>query len=397
MVEIENGILINFEDKECEFYEVPEGVTEIDEAAFCGAHNLKRVKLPNTLKKIGDSAFMWSGLTEMYIPANVEEICDSAFQGCKCLEKVTIENGLVTIDQNAFFECIKLKEILLPVSLKTIGNAAFRNCERLERAVISEGTETLGNGAFLNCPNLKTLSLPSTLSEIEPAALAGCSLLDDLILSNENPYFTISDGMLFDKDLTKLVYCSACKDSGVIPEGVEEICDYAFAGCTKLKNITLPKSLKKISSYSFRNTNLLTDVYLPDGVEVDGDPEFADDTCIHLNGSRGEMTFYPRETPYNECFMLVFDRDFSIMFDHKPKYALIFRMYFAGIEGAAEYVKKNFAKMIGMAIENSDVDTVRKVLELREMVTKRNVKRLIEKAEYCEPIHDLLTEYAKTL
>ncbi|WP_294482099.1 leucine-rich repeat domain-containing protein [uncultured Ruminococcus sp.] len=131
MVEIENGILINFEDEECEFYEVPEGVTEIDEDAFCGAHNLKRVKLPNTLKKIGDSAFMWSGLTEMHIPANVEEICDSAFQGCKCLEKVTIENGLVTIDQNAFFECIKLKEILLPASLKTIGNAAFRNCESL--------------------------------------------------------------------------------------------------------------------------------------------------------------------------------------------------------------------------------------------------------------------------
>lgn len=394
---MKTAYLKKFEDEECEFYEVPEGVIEIDEDAFMGAHNLKGVSFPSTLKKIGDSAFMWSGITEVHIPANVEEICDSAFYNCKSLEKLTIENGLVSIDHNAFFECIKLKEIVLPTSLKTVGSAAFRGCESLECAVISEGTETLGNGAFLGCCKLKHLELPSSLSEIEPAAISNCTSLSTILLNEKSPYFAFADGMIFDKAVTKLIYCSAQNVSAVIPDGVEEICSYAFAGCTKLKSITLPKSLKKISGYSFRNTGLLSDVYLPEGVEVDGNPEFCNDTCIHLNGSRGEMTFYPRETPCNECFMLVLERDYSVFLDHKPKYELIFRMYFAGIEGAAEYVKKNFAKMIGMAIENSDVETVRKVLELREMVTKRNVKRLIEKSEYCEPIHDLLTEYAQTL
>ncbi|SFC93783.1 leucine-rich repeat domain-containing protein [Ruminococcus albus] len=396
MVEIENGVLLKYEE-DGDSYTVPEGVTEIAEHAFFGARDLKTIVFPSSLKKIGDSAFLWAGLKEVHIPASVEEIEDSAFQGCKDLEKVTFENGLRTIGREAFFECKKLTEVILPEGLKTIGDAAFRDCEQLVKAVVSDGTEKLGNGAFLGCIRLKHLELPSTLSEIEPAALANCRSLGTILLNEKSPYYTIVDGMIFDKAMTKLIYCSAQNVSAVIPEGVEEICDYAFFGCSKLEKVQLPESLKHICNYSFRGTKKLNDVFLPDGVDIERDPEFAEDTCIHLNGSRGEMMFYPCESPYNECFILVLGRDYSINFDHKAKYALIFRMYFAGIEGAAEYVKKNFAKMIGMAIENSEVETVRKVLELREMVTKRNVKRLIEKSEYCEPINDLLTEYAQTL
>ena len=397
MVEIENGILLKYEDDGSESYAVPDGVTEIGDNAFFGARGLKKISFPASLKKIGDDAFLWSGLTEVHIPASVEEIGNGAFQGCKELEKVTFEKGLRVIDRDAFNQCIKLKEVILPDGLKTIEAAAFRSCDELTSAVVGEGTEKLGNGAFLDCKKLKSLVLPSTLSEIEPAAFSNCVSLSTVQLDANNPYFTVSDGMLFDKYMKKLVYCPVRNESAVIPEGVEEICSFALCGCYLLKTVELPVSLKKIGGSAFRSTSGLKDIFLNDSIEFGVDPEFCKDTCIHVKSRLGEITFFPRETPMNECFILVLDRDYGISFDHKIKYSLIFRMYFAGIEGAAEYVKKNFAKMFGSLIDNSDADTVRKVLDMKEMVTKRNVKRLIEKSEYCKPIHDMLVAYAEEL
>ena len=397
MIEIENGILLKYKDEDSETYDVPEGVTEIGDHAFVGTHGLKTITFPSTLKKIGRSAFLWSGLTELHIPSNVEEIENGAFQMCRELEIVTFEKGLKTLGREAFFECKKLKEVILPEGLKTIDVAAFRGCEKLANVVVGEGTVKLGNGAFLDCMKLKRLVLPSTLSEIEPAALANCSSMRTILLSSENPYFTVSDGMLFDTDMTRLFYCSVRKDSAVIPEGVEEIFSFALSGCYLLKTVELPASLKKIGGSAFRKTVSLKDVYLPEGIEFEGDPEFCNDTCIHVNGKLGEMTFFPHETPFNECFILVLDRDYNVRLDHRVKYALIFRMYFAGIEGAAEYVKKNFAKMFGSLIDNADTKTVSKLLDMKEMVTKRNIKRLIEKSEYCKPIYDMLLAYADEL
>ncbi|MBQ8965258.1 leucine-rich repeat domain-containing protein [Ruminococcus sp.] len=393
MTEIENGILIQYQEDGYECYTVPDGVTEIADSAFLGAGKLKKVMLPLSLKKIGEDAFMWSGVTEVHIPSGVEEICESAFRGCKDLVKVTFDEGVRTIEEYAFFDCKRLKEIVLPESLKTIGSAAFRDCESLTDVVISEGTQSIGNGAFLFCGNLRRIVLPATLSKIEPAAFANCSSLDTVILNEESPYFALRDGMIFDKDMKKLVYCSAANRTASLPDTLEEIGGYAFAGCGKLEALELPASLKRVCSYAFRGTSSLKEIHIPEGLEFEGDPEFARDTCIHVSGKLGEMTFYPRETPMNECFILALQREYSVILDHGIKYDLILRMYFAGIEGAAEYVKKNFSKMINDLIDKADVRKLQQLLDMGEMVTKRNIKRLLERSESCRPVHELFLAY----
>lgn len=47
--------------------------------------NLKKVKLPESLTKIGNNAFAGSGITEIQVPIKVSEIGDGCFSNCKRL------------------------------------------------------------------------------------------------------------------------------------------------------------------------------------------------------------------------------------------------------------------------------------------------------------------------
>ena len=52
----------------------------------------------------------------------------------------------------------------------------------------------------------------------------------------------------------------------VIPEGVTSIGDYAFYGCSKLKNVSLPSTLKSIGDEAFDGCTWLENISIPDGV-----------------------------------------------------------------------------------------------------------------------------------
>ena len=53
----------------------------------------------------------------------------------------------------------------------------------------------------------------------------------------------------------------------VIPEGVTELSDGAFHGCTKLKSVALPTTLKVIRNNCFEDCSALKSVVLPEGLE----------------------------------------------------------------------------------------------------------------------------------
>ena len=55
----------------------------------------------------------------------------------------------------------------------------------------------------------------------------------------------------------------------VLPEGVEEICDYAFDDCTALEEVICPKSLKKIGKEAFSGCHNLRKIEYGPDVKVD--------------------------------------------------------------------------------------------------------------------------------
>ena len=63
----------------------------IDDRAFWGCHNLEKVVLPKSLKRIGSCAFQFcESLTEIVIPDKVSVIEDYAFANCRSLTRISV-------------------------------------------------------------------------------------------------------------------------------------------------------------------------------------------------------------------------------------------------------------------------------------------------------------------
>ena len=77
-----------------------------------GCDSLAKIKLPSSLKEIGDSAFSRCGLKYVDIPDSVNRIGAKAFEICTRLTAVDLPLSLKKIDMYAFFECNSLKKII---------------------------------------------------------------------------------------------------------------------------------------------------------------------------------------------------------------------------------------------------------------------------------------------
>ena len=65
-----------------------------------------------------------------------------------------------------------------------------------------------------------------------------------------------------------------------IPEGVKEIGDYAFYGCTGLTNVTIPEGVTEIGEGAFSDCTGLTSVTIPKSVTTIHREVFMN--CPHL-------------------------------------------------------------------------------------------------------------------
>lgn len=216
---------------EAEFYSVPQSVSIIGDYAFCGDNSsLKTILIPDTVTEIGNGAFMdFYNLEYIYIPESVTKIDDNAFNGCSQLASISI-----------------------PYSVKEIGESAFSYCESLQDVSLTEGLESIGDCAFASDYTLSNITLPLSLSKLSPTAFENCENFTEYITDINNPYFSISDGVLYSKDKTELVSYPTGKkgDEYFVPQGTKVIGDYAVSS-SNLNSIYVPQSVEKIGTKSF--------------------------------------------------------------------------------------------------------------------------------------------------
>ena len=70
---------------------ISEGITGLSSFLFFGMEQVKTVKLPSTLKTIGEDAFSGSSLTDIQIPKSVTKVDYDAFYNCDALKSITFE------------------------------------------------------------------------------------------------------------------------------------------------------------------------------------------------------------------------------------------------------------------------------------------------------------------
>ena len=215
-----------------------------------------------SLKSIGNNAFRnCKNLTTLDIKNSVlETIGTRAFQNCTALTAVTMPASLKTIGESAFTECSKLANVTFPDNsqLEKIGRNAFQN-SAITGIKLPESLKTLGVESFHSCKKLESIDIPAGTTNVASQAFTSCSKLTSINVHKDNPNYASLDGMLVNKDKSRLMTFPPGKANSRytrLPSFITAI-DSAFYSCVELTNVTIPKTVTQIGDFAFSNTKNL--------------------------------------------------------------------------------------------------------------------------------------------
>lgn len=135
---------------------LPMSLKEIEQKAFNDCHSLESICIPDSVKKIHDMAFCnCAELKQVQMPSSLKEIGSCAFDACKSLQSIEIPDLVTNIPYGTFRWCFKLKQVQLPSSLEEIGKEAFRTCESLKSLDIPDSVTKIPARGFQYCRKLR--------------------------------------------------------------------------------------------------------------------------------------------------------------------------------------------------------------------------------------------------
>ena len=246
-------------------YTVPSTVKTIDGYAFADCINLTSINIPEGVTSIGSYTFdSCSSLSSITIPASCTSIGAYAFDNCKSLQTVDIAEGCKSIGNNAFSNCKELKSIVVPSTVTSLGDCIFLWCSSLKSADIKANVTELKVNIFKGDEKLETICLSSNISSLPKNIFVNTPSLQTIEVHADNANFLSIDGVLYDKNKTKLICYPAAKlgESFTIPDTVTTIGSYAFIRIQKLKSIIIPNTVTAIEQLAFYSCKNPIDVYI---------------------------------------------------------------------------------------------------------------------------------------
>lgn len=265
-------------------------VTAIEARAFENCEDLQEIKLSNSLRQIGNGAFMGTGLTSITLPNSITTVVDSLFLNCENLSTVNMPNDTKTIGKAAFYGCSSLIMEALPSQLETIkdfafsksgitdiripktitsmGNRVFESCAQLDSVFFDNefSLSTLPDYSFLSCRRLKGFKLSPLTTKIGMGTFQGCNSIKQLILE----------------------------------EGIKEINSNAFYECVGIESIMLPKTTERLGNNAFGGCNNIKQITINDRTEapIAAASTFSDDTYNKANLYVTNDASYKTKSPW---------------------------------------------------------------------------------------------------
>ena len=243
---------------------IPEGVIEIPAQCFVNCQNFKKLVLPSTLRKIKQCAFYNTRMEEVVFREGLECIENAAFHGSGELKKVLLPNTCLELEGFVFSLCDSLKELRLPDGIKKIPANFASYCNVLEKVNIPENVEIISDYAFQWCFALKNIKFPEGLKTIGHTAFHYCN--PDSIVFPESLQYIGGGCCRYWKDL-KTIYSKS-----LIPPFCDEDPDnsgvYSFGGLT---STDIPVYVPVGSADLYRNAQGWS--YFNNFIETDEFPE----------------------------------------------------------------------------------------------------------------------------
>ena len=153
--------------------------------------------------------------------------------------------------------CIKLIGLPSKTKLKTIGAEAFRGDKALKFDIISWLIDSqiisIGNSGFAFCENLAGDFTGEIKNKNGVVINLGSSVFVGTRIQRAGKLSFIGKTKIEKNEFANITKFLGEDNSEVtalnIPEGITEIGDGAFSGCTSLKSVSLPSSLTNLRSW----------------------------------------------------------------------------------------------------------------------------------------------------
>lgn len=315
-------------------------------------HNVKKKEYPETVTKITGQLFYYDSVESVKLPKSLKEIGNSAFWRHRKLKEIDIPEGVKIIGSNAFKDCEMLEKVTLPKSLQYIGGNAFKGSKAIinitKPELLAEAPFGLPYSNIVIDENAKK----DIMTEQEKLEWDKTAVPEEMFYwqsddPNEIGYYTILGYKSGISNYSILRYPSRCKivgedlslissisyesrnytgnirkkeysknvigihgnrDNGLnfrnvenvilsdsvrsigdaifyghislkqinLPSGVYRIGDYAFYGCSNLNELTVPANIIELGDYAFYQCTNMTELRIQGKLKHIGDDTFAE-------------------------------------------------------------------------------------------------------------------------
>ena len=261
-------------------------VTSIKANTFAYCEKISGITIPNTIKSIGEGAFLLSNGGEVVFSdvhiSDLEAWCNIDFGGYESnplsraknlylngtlVTDIVIPNGVVEVKNYAFYRYDGIKSITFHSGVTSIGSYAFYYCSGLTRIEIPNSVSKIGEQAFYGCSGLTNITIGTGVTNIGSYAFGHCTNLKGIHINDLADWYNISFG---DAEANPLFYTDKLYVNGnlipelTIPEGVSEIKSYAIVG-SSITSITIPNSVTSFESYALSGCSNLSNIKVKEG------------------------------------------------------------------------------------------------------------------------------------
>ena len=264
--------------------EIPEGIKNIDNGAFYNCKYIEKVIFSDTVESIGDDAFrdcillnevsfsnklqtigimafQNTNIENIELPDTVSSLGVYAFADCRNLSRVKLSDNMKVLTESLFAYDEKLSIVEFGQNIEVIGHAAFFHCIGLVNCNLPESVKEIKESAFDSCTNLQNIYIGKNVNTIGKGAFAVCDSLKKVIVDENNKFFITKDGILYDKDVTRILFIPNNISGKIeIISGIKKIDDYVFKGHKKITEILLPDSVESIGTGAFISCTSLVNI-----------------------------------------------------------------------------------------------------------------------------------------